>query len=396
MDSLLIVNGPNLNLLGSRAPDIYGATTHDQLIEAIREWGEELGVETEVFQSNHEGALIDRLHDAANDADGVVLNPGAYTHYSYALHDAVEAIDIPVVEVHISNIREREEWRRHSVIAPACSTTIYGRGIAGYRWAMRHLVAHAARPVETVRYGEGEDHVADLRLPDGDGPHPVAVVIHGGFWKDAWKRDLMDLAAVDLTRRGWATWNIEYRRVGTGGGWPGTFEDVAAAVDVLASFATGHRLDLERVVTIGHSAGGQLAVWAAARHRLPSHAPGSSPRVVPTEAISLAGVLDLGSGHSLGLGNGAVEAMMRRGPDSDRYAAADPAALVPIGIPMTVLHGSEDDVVPPAIAEGFARSARAAGDAVDLEIVPGAGHFDLIEPHSEAWSAVAAAVSNGR
>lgn len=393
MRRLLILNGPNLNLLGSRSPDIYGSTTHDELVQLIATWGGELGLETEVFQSNHEGDLIDRVQRAPNTADGVILNAGAYTHYSYALHDAVEAIDIPVVEVHISNIREREAWRRHSVISPACTATIYGRGVDGYRWAMQHLVAQASWPVETIRYGESDEHVADLRLPDSDGPHPVAVVIHGGCWRDAWKRDVMDRVAVELAKQGWASWNIEYRRVGSGGGWPGTFEDVATAIDVLATFAPGHGLDLDRVTTVGHSAGGQLAIWAAARHRLPADAPGSAPVVAVRSATSLAGVLDLARAHELGLCSGAVEAMMRRGPDSDRYAVVDPAVLVPFGVPLRVLHGTDDEVVPSELSERFVRAAAAGGDSVDVTVLPGAGHFDLIEPDSDAWAAVAAAIS---
>lgn len=136
---VLVVNGPNLNLLGARRPDIYGETTLGELEDLCQRWGEDLGVAVETFQSNHEGAIIDRLHDAIGTAGGVVINPGALTHYSYALHDAIEAIGIPVVEVHISDVSSREPWRADSVVSPVCVATISGRGIAGYRQALEHL-----------------------------------------------------------------------------------------------------------------------------------------------------------------------------------------------------------------------------------------------------------------
>ena len=136
---VLVINGPNLNLLGVRRPEVYGTMTLGDLEELCREWGADLGLEVETFQSNHEGALIDRLHDALGMVDGVVLNPGALAHYSYALHDAVEAVALPVVEVHISDISRREEWRARSVVSPACAATISGHGAEGYREALELL-----------------------------------------------------------------------------------------------------------------------------------------------------------------------------------------------------------------------------------------------------------------
>ena len=138
---VLIVNGPNLNLLGTRRPDIYGSTTLGELETLCRQWGADLGCEIEVFQSNHEGALIDRLHAAVGRCDGIVINPGALTHYSYALHDAIEAVAIPTIEVHISDVTAREPWRATSVIGPACRSTISGQGRDGYRQAIALLAA---------------------------------------------------------------------------------------------------------------------------------------------------------------------------------------------------------------------------------------------------------------
>lgn len=142
---VLVINGPNLNLLGVRRPDLYGTTTLAELESLCRDWGAALGWEVETFQSNHEGEIIDRLHDAPGSVDGVVLNPGALAHYSYAVHDAVEAIDRPVVEVHLTDITRREAWRARSVVSPACAATISGHGVDGYREALELL---AGRRIE--------------------------------------------------------------------------------------------------------------------------------------------------------------------------------------------------------------------------------------------------------
>ena len=139
---VLVINGPNLNLLGVRRPEVYGTTTLAELEERCRAWGAALGIQVETFQSNHEGDLIDRLHAALGAADGVVLNPGALAHYSYGLHDAVEAVALPVVEVHLTDITRREEWRARSVVSPACSATISGHGAEGYREALELLAGH--------------------------------------------------------------------------------------------------------------------------------------------------------------------------------------------------------------------------------------------------------------
>lgn len=131
-----VLNGPNLNLLGSREPEVYGRTTHDELVQSVARWGEELGVDVECFQSNHEGALLDRLHEAPGRVDFLVLNPGALTHTSLALRDAISAVGVPAFEVHLSNIHAREEWRHHSWIAGVCRGSITGLGPLGYRLAL--------------------------------------------------------------------------------------------------------------------------------------------------------------------------------------------------------------------------------------------------------------------
>ncbi len=137
---LLILNGPNLNLLGSREPDIYGRTGYDVLCQMLEACAKDLGCRAVCFQSNHEGALIDKIHEAPKNFDAIIFNPGAFTHYSYALYDALKAVDIPCVEVHISNIYCRDEFRHKSVIAPACVGQISGLGPYGYVAAMHYFL----------------------------------------------------------------------------------------------------------------------------------------------------------------------------------------------------------------------------------------------------------------
>ena len=241
-----------------------------------------------------------------------------------------------------------------------------------------------------VPYGDGPNHVGDLRLPEGSGLVPVVVLIHGGFWQEPFKRDLMDGLALDLTRRGFATWNLEYRRVGaSAGGWPQTATDVARGIDHLAALASTYPLDLSRVALVGHSAGGQLALWAGARRPLLPEGP--RPQVKPTYVVSLAGVADLEEADLTGLGGGAVASFI--GPGRDRaavYAEASPRALVPLGVPQLLVHGADDRIVPITQSERYVAAARTAGDEVELLLIPEADHFDLIEPSTPAWGATAA------
>jgi len=143
--NVLLLNGPNLNLLGEREPEIYGTTTLSQLESLVAERARELGAAVRAFQSNHEGALVDRLHEVRKWADGVIFNPGAYTHYSYSLRDAISATRLRVVEVHLSDLTQREPWRRVSLIAEVAAHRIMGKGIAGYLEALEWLVAHPRR-----------------------------------------------------------------------------------------------------------------------------------------------------------------------------------------------------------------------------------------------------------
>jgi acetyl esterase/lipase len=247
-------------------------------------------------------------------------------------------------------------------------------------------------------YGPGPDQFVELTLPDaGSGPVPVAVVLHGGFWRAAFGVELARPLAADLAAAGFAPVVVEYRRVGAGGGWPATLEDVAAAVDVLARLPEAGRLDLSDVTAIGHSAGGHLAAWLAGRRRLPPGVPGADPVVPVTAAVLQAGVLDLRLAAAQRLGNGAVADFLGGGPDQhpERYAVADPVRLLPTGVPVLCVHGSADAVVPVQQSRRYATAATAVGDQVEVRVVPG-DHMTVIDPGSEAWGTVRDWMSGGR
>jgi acetyl esterase/lipase len=241
----------------------------------------------------------------------------------------------------------------------------------------------------TYAYGDAPEQFATLDVPSTPGPHPVVVLIHGGFWRAAYGLDLMDPLAADLVGRGYAAWNIEYRRVGQpGGGWPGTLEDVAAAIDHLAKVPEGADLDLTRVSVVGHSAGGHLALWAAGRRALDPGAPGADPVVEVAAAVGLAPVTNLRMGATDGVGNGAVVDFLGGSPEEfpDRYAVAEPNLAGEAAY--AVIEGDADDIVP----EQFARPDRPgpSTNTVTFVLIPGADHFDVIDPQHEAWAAAVA------
>lgn len=245
-------------------------------------------------------------------------------------------------------------------------------------------------PAASVSYGPHPLQVANLHLPaDGGGPWPCVALLHGGFWRSGWDRTLMTPLALELARRGLAVWNVEYRGTGSdGGGWPTTFLDVAAALDHLAEVEA---VDRARIATCGHSAGGHLALWSAGRAALPHGSALGAPRLRPLAAVSLGGVCDLEEGARDALGAGAVEALLGAGPDAEpaRYATASPSRLLPLGASLLLVHGEADDVVPAEQSKAFAEAAREAGDPVELRVLPGVDHFDVIEPEHPAWRGAA-------
>ncbi|HEX6796350.1 MAG TPA: alpha/beta hydrolase [Ktedonobacterales bacterium] len=265
--------------------------------------------------------------------------------------------------------------------------------------ASEDILTLPAPPADArLAYGPDVQQFGELRLPadGGAGPHPVVVLLHGGYWRARYDLAYFGHAAADLTARGYATWNLEYRRVGNpDGGWPGMFLDVAAGMDHLRTLATQHPLDLDRVVLLGHSAGGHLALWLAARGRINSaSALYTANPLLPKAVVSLAGVLDLRQASARHLSNDAVHELLGGPPEQypERYAAASPAELLPTGVPAILIHGTGDSNVPYALSQDYADTARNAGDDVELVTLPGVGHFEIVDPRAPEWQTVAQAV----
>ena len=228
-----------------------------------------------------------------------------------------------------------------------------------------------------VAYGSDENQFVDLRLPKGTGPHPLAMIVHGGYWRAKYDLGYMGHLCAALTAKGVATANLEYRRVGNaGGGWPGTFADIRAAYQFLVQ--NGRReFDKQRVLVLGHSAGGQLALCLAA------HETGVKA------AISLAGVVDLQRAYGLHLSNDAVVEFLGGTPAevADHYREADPMKLA-IDARQWLVHGVADDIVPPAFSRDYVSAKRNMKEDARLVQIAGAGHFDVVDPRSGAWKEV--------
>lgn len=253
-------------------------------------------------------------------------------------------------------------------------------------------------PETRLRYGDHPSQWIDITVPEqpGDQLLPVIIVLHGGYWRDHHAADQVEPMVADLADCRLAVVNVEYRRTGEdlqhgSGGWPATFTDVAAAIDLLDRYRP--RLDLDRVIAVGHSAGGQLAAWAAARPRLAAGTPGADPRVRLAGYVSLAGVLDLVAGAEQRLDDGAVAALLG-GEPTDRpeiYPIVSPIARVPIGVPGICLHGTADDRVPYNQSARFVHAAVEAGDDCRLISLPGVDHFSYLDPTTTAWSSARSA-----
>ena len=249
-----------------------------------------------------------------------------------------------------------------------------------------------------IAYGEHPDQFGELRLPDGTGPFPVAVVLHGGCWLSQYDLGYMAGISESLTRQGIAAWTIEYRRTDNEvSGWPTTFHDVALGLAYLATLADLYPLDLDRVVLTGHSAGGHLALWLASRRQLPSDGPPEIPEALPLAGVvGLAAIADL-TGYAEGTGGCNKAAMQFMGGTPaempDRYASADPIDLLPCQTPVWLIQGALDPIVPVDQAHRYAAAAREHGERPRLTIVEGEGHFDMADPRSESWRAAAEAIA---
>jgi len=248
-----------------------------------------------------------------------------------------------------------------------------------------------------IRYGNDPSQFAELRFPNGKGPFPLLFVVHGGFWQSRY--DLLHIGhlCAAFTSRGIITCNLEYRRIGNpGGGWPGTFLDISLATrNILQTMDPDPRFDLDRTAIIGHSAGGHLALWLVSSHRISKDSPlHSDLRQAITSAVSLAGVSDLRLAWKQKLGHGIVNRLMGGTPEEhpDRYNAGSPIELLPTGARQVLVHGTADDTVPVSQSKAYVEKAEKLGDRPTLVKLDGIGHYELIDPESEAWPTLSNAV----
>ncbi|MCA1006614.1 alpha/beta fold hydrolase [Rhodococcus hoagii] len=238
-------------------------------------------------------------------------------------------------------------------------------------------------PRTRIEYGSEPQQFGHFYAPEGggDGPVPVVMVIHGGYWSGKYQLNLGTAFSVELARSGVAVWNIEYRRIGAGGRWPEMSADVVAALEAIAgpvAAASPVPLDLDRVRVVGHSAGGQLAVWLAGQR---------DTTIRPELFVSQAGALDLASAAERGRRVSYIEDLfgVPFEDDPELYRSASPHHRVPIGVPVVVLHGTEDAQVPAKIASRYAAAAGAAGDPVELKLIEGEDHFAFLDPNTQSW-----------
>ena len=250
-------------------------------------------------------------------------------------------------------------------------------------------------PDHVIRYGEHERQVVDLYLPKGAGPHPVVVMIHGGCWSAPWDRTLMNHVSDDLRKRGIAVWNIDYRVIEKGGtGYPHVFDDTWAAIHALTIQGREHGLDPNRVVAAGHSAGGHLALWYAAR-RARWNPPANVRMIPPPEfrsVVSLGGLPDLELAEQppgSGCGTEVIGQLVGRGQPgrSDPFADTSVPRMGALGIPQVLINGLNDRIIPNSFPEDYARKMQAKGDDVRVRMIPNTGHIELIAPETRAWAA---------
>jgi acetyl esterase/lipase len=263
-----------------------------------------------------------------------------------------------------------------------------------------NILERAPPPFDTrIRYGDDPNQFVELRFPSGKGPFPLLFVVHGGFWRSVYDLSHVGTLCAALTSKGIITCNIEYRRIGNpGGGWPGTFQDISLATQkILRTTSRDPRFDRARTVIIGHSAGGHLALWLAGSQQISKESLLHTDRRLALDgAISLAGVCDLRLAWKQMLGHGVVTRLMGGTPDEhpDRYDAGSPIELLPNGSRHVLVHGTDDDTVPISQPEAFVERADKLGDRSTLVKLDGIGHYELIDPGSEAWPPVFRAVQS--
>ncbi len=300
--------------------------------------------------------------------------------------------------------------RRSVFLAPVIAAFVQVSVLNAQTTSPLDLLKEAAPPGERITYGSGAQQFGELRVPEGQGSHPLAILVHGGCWRvqigklpeAATSLDLLRPLSVALAREGIASWNIEYRRLGhEGGGWPGTYQDVANAVDFSRTLAPKYRLDLQRVVLVGHSSGGHLATWAAARHKL------SADSVLRTASpLRVAGVVDIDAPVDLATfiaidrqvcgTPSVVEELLGGTPDKlpERYREASAAGLLPLGTKQELLIASKASEPWIGSIKAYGEAAKKAGDSVTVTMMENSGHFDGLNPRAPAWSTVLASIQS--
>ncbi|MRW88336.1 alpha/beta fold hydrolase [Pseudoduganella sp. FT26W] len=285
---------------------------------------------------------------------------------------------------------------RTTLLAAAMAGSVGGAAAAPMS-LQDYLALSGPAPTRHVAYGAAPSQFAELFQPAGDGPFPVAVIIHGGCWtKEFGGITQMRNMAGDLAAQGIAVWNVEYRRYDeAGGGYPGMYHDVATAMDRLRVLAPEHQLDLSRIVLVGHSAGGHLAQWAGARARLPRTSPlyVADPLPVPV-VISLGGLADLRNEEALIKTSCDRDMAQLAGVAStgrpDIFSDTSPAEMLPLGVRTVLIHGEHDTIAPLRVGQDYARRAQAAGDAAEVVSLPGGSHYDEVAATSPSWRIVSA------
>ena len=263
---------------------------------------------------------------------------------------------------------------------------------------MRNILDRTPPPFdERIHYGSDPNQFVDLRFPNAKGPFPLLFVVHGGFWQSRYDLSHIGHLCAAFTSEGTITCSIEYRRIGKpGGGWPGTFQDISLATsNILQTMSQDPRLDRARTAIVGHSAGGHLALWLVGSHRISKTSQlHHDQRQDIGVAVSLAGLSDLRLAWSQKLGHGIVTRLMGGTPNEhpDRYDAGSPIELLPTGSRYVLVHGADDDTVPISQSEAFVAKAEKLGDRSSLVRLEEIGHYELIDPESAAWPAVAGAV----
>ena len=287
--------------------------------------------------------------------------------------------------------------QKHLLTLACVAVAVAGTPLAAQQLTFTQLAALPAPPPDhRIPYGDDSLQFGNLRLPKRPGPHPVLLFIHGGCWLSQYNITHAAPFEQALADSGYAVWSIEYRRTGNpGGGWPGTFSDIAKGADFLREIAPRYALDLNRLIASGHSAGGEFALWLASRNKIPRESP-----LYVADPIRVHGVLglapapDLEGLHASGVCNNVINRLMGGSPVefADRYAAASPMQLAPVSVPAVLVIGAHDRMWAP-IGRAYLTRARALGDSATLAVdAPESGHFDLLAPTTTTWPVVMTAL----